>query len=570
MWARNALTSGRFYSRWSFAASLVVSTVLLGVVPTTTAWAPLFRAFVASLGGWAVLASILAVGALAERRLRRAGPRAAVVIAALVIAATTRPLVNDGFRVLLGEDASPATWPTRSMTNLLVWSVALGLTAIAVVAQRAAREGAARVRAAIPAMAAARDRACAARAEAESRIADAARELEDALAGVPSEGAEFDDIRAYAERVRARSHELDAAATAVGVADIPSPPPAPAATGRPTLRELARLRPPPGAIVAALFLTATLPPASLYLPAWQLPPLAVAVLALCAGASVLVRRFGARRRYGGFVAVFVAVWVAAGVVVGLIGLALYDETGVTTIGPAIALPSIAIVGGLATGAIRQTGIEGRRLTVALARAAREVAGETAATRALLRRAGAYLHGRVQSICVVFAAAVDERHADGEETAAFVARVREALRALPDAAADGAGSFTLDEVVLAWRPVLDVTLEGDGVEALGRPDDDAATDADAARGARARLSDIVAEGLLNAVKHADARTARVEVLAEGRGIVVRVLSPGVLRELPGARGMGVERLGAGVRLYAEGADVVLEGRVARPVHQEAAA
>ncbi|MBQ9918697.1 MAG: hypothetical protein IJO71_16060, partial [Microbacterium sp.] len=95
---------------------------------------------------------------------------------------------------------------------------------------------------------------------------------------------------------------------------------------------------------------------------------------------------------------------------------------------------------------------------------------------------------------------------------------------------------------------------------GEVADDAAAALNADPALADDVIDVVAEGLLNAAKHARVRTARVEVrltaTAAGPRLRVRVISPGApvagARLRPGSR---ADRLGA--RLAARGDDAELE-------------
>jgi len=76
--------------------------------------------------------------------------------------------------------------------------------------------------------------------------------------------------------------------------------------------------------------------------------------------------------------------------------------------------------------------------------------------------------------------------------------------------------------------------------------------------------VVAEGLVNAVKHAAERTAVIEVHGDDDGaLTVRVRSPGQLHIDPARSGLGIAALGPAARVFQRGDEVVLEASVRAP-------
>jgi signal transduction histidine kinase len=90
---------------------------------------------------------------------------------------------------------------------------------------------------------------------------------------------------------------------------------------------------------------------------------------------------------------------------------------------------------------------------------------------------------------------------------------------------------LEGLLTSWSAVLDITV---------RIDDEAwATIAlDPSKGAL--LVDLISEGLTNAVRHASAKTLTLEVSADGTGLNVRVITPG-LPKVTGSAGLGLQTL-----------------------------
>ena len=181
---------------------------------------------------------------------------------------------------------------------------------------------------------------------------------------------------------------------------------------------------------------------------------------------------------------------------------------------------------------------------------RSAADRASGVRQELVRASEVLHGRVQGSCVILAAQVDDDMATRADILAFEKAVGDGLM---DAAGGGGAAPSrpadLAETVAIWGPVLSVSSDVDAVATRALTDELVST----------RVVAVVAEGLVNAVKHAAARSAAIEVHGDGAGssLAVRVRTPGRLRVDSRGPGLGVAGLGPTARVFQHGRDVVLE-------------
>ncbi|WP_404443788.1 hypothetical protein LG315_10470 [Microbacterium marinum] len=83
--------------------------------------------------GWALLALALLPAAFAERRMRSRRGRALVVLSSVVAAAAVRPFVNETlFGILFGETPIIDDWPSRVLSNVVIWVVGLSMIAMTV------------------------------------------------------------------------------------------------------------------------------------------------------------------------------------------------------------------------------------------------------------------------------------------------------------------------------------------------------------------------------------------------------------------------------------------------------
>ncbi len=525
-------TSGRFVTRHTFVAILLVSVIVLPPTP-----APLHpgQRLVVSVVTAGLSALVWVVVAVAERATTRPVLRGAIVLILLVAWAVSRPSLQDAVSLALGLPVPPpGAEVLRAATNVLVWAIALPGTAVLVDAARTARSTNALLRVVLDDLRASAERARAFAADAAAAVGAAA-----SLVRTPVE-ADTDAVRARAAAVRARAHDLPALpiARVHGRVDV-------APASRPA-RTLTRL-PPPGA-VSATYALAVLPFALRTVDAVAVAT-GIALTLLVGSAAEAVPRLGRARRSSRRRSRRYA-WSVTLAGVFLAGLA--SAQGVawpTAVVPLLVFPALAwAMTSWRTGA-RAVAVERRRLSTAITALTRSDDRGTRASRAGLRAAADVLHRDVQGVLVLWAL----RHPD--PSPADAAALSPILASLAD---DVETAFAAPPVT-ADAPALDALLAtwGHALRIDARLDAEARVllDADAALAGEA--VEVVAEGLLNVAKHARRREAVVSahVVRTGGGLRLRVTveTPGALA--PGTtlrRGARVERLGG--RLTAD-ADTV---------------
>lgn len=534
---QRALSSGRFVTRWSFVAIAAVSLTVLAPLPAGLS--PGERALVAA--ATAAISCVAWIGvALAERALARPGARAALVAAALVTTALGRPLLLDAVSRAAGLAVlPPADAPLRAATNLAVWTIALAGVAVLVDIVRSTREtnallaqvlaqwddGAARVR----------------RYAAEARVAVAA--AADAL-----ETARLDtvaDVRALASTLRTHARDLSARAAAAPAASTTD-----ALVGvRPPVRTPLSLRLPPIGMAAMLYGLAVLPYALRSVAPADLLLGVIGALASGSAADLVARVPPLVRRPRTRAVVFVASAVLVGLALTAIALLQGVALPIAAV-PTPTYPALALALALGRSGLHRLRVERRRLSSAIADRGRADDLGTRRVRAGLHRAADLVHADAQGAAVQFTL----RHPDAgpAEMAGFRAGIpplAAAVRSVFDAPAPRTSS--LAPLLRTWGTAMPVDAEVADDAAAALNADPALTD---------DVIDVVAEGLLNAAKHARMRSARVEVClaatAAGPRLRVRVVSPGApvagVRLRPGSR---AERSGA--RLIGRGDDAVLE-------------
>ncbi|MCC4909171.1 hypothetical protein [Microbacterium sp. cx-59] len=550
-WA--TLSSGRFFTWWSAAVSLVVSVTILGAYSGID----LAREYVPALGISVLSWSLLVLGMLPiayeERRMRTPLARGLLVLSAIVVVSGIRPLLNDALALLLLPDPTVGGWPQRIATNLLVWMLLLSLVAVATVGYSTTEAVNQRLRRALAALAVADRRADAFARESRVALADRIGLIRLELAALTADAPGFDDVRRFSEVVRAASHDLEDRA-GIELAELrvdTAPAPAAPRAHRPFLT---RLRPPPTLSVPIAYLMCSLP-YMLQVAPWYLILIA-AVLAIALGrvADVVSRR-PVRRSAQTRGAVLLAAWLVVGVAITAAGLWLLPAAGVTALVPLIAFPGVAVVAALCTDAVHRSRVRSRLLTRALADEAVSLTARTTRTREMLRTAAGELHGSVQGRCVVFAAALEDAAATPAEAADFRIRIEAALDAVLAPAVDSQpGVDEIGDMIAAWSHVLEIRAELDpeAVEALSTN-----------RGVSQRVAAVASEGFVNAVKHAGARHAALSVRAgtvDDRPVLqVEVVSRGVLAPGIGPLGRGVRHVGGEVSQ--RGDSVVLAATVA---------
>lgn len=557
------LTSGRFFSGWSAAASLLIAVTVLGAYRSVNSTVEYLPAIGISVLVWAVLVVLVLPAAWAERRIRRRRRRALLVLVTVVVVGAARPLLNDAAGFVLLHEPSTGSWVERVTTNVVIWLIVLSLVATATVAYHATRDANARLRVALSDLSEAERRADAyarrSRLLLHGEVAKLRTELTQLVAAAPG----FDEVSAFSQSVRAVSHDLEDAA-ALPLSEAPAgtgPVDVPAAPRRPLL---ARLRPPSPVVVSIAYVVGSLP-YTLTTVSTALALIAVVLVFACGFVADAVARRSSRRRSatarGGAI---LFAWFATGVLFSSAAILLAPQTLPTALVPILAFPLLAAIVGVSSEAIHSAIVQTRRLSRALAAQTDAVATRTTRARLELRSAAEQLHGRVQGRCVLFAATVDERAATAEELEAFAATITVALAEIEGTAptrtatAPIAPSNALAQMIETWSHVLEISsdIDEEARIALGRED------------VTRRVVDIASEGFLNAVKHSGARQATLEVTHGDADAApelrVEVSSPGRLGSaLPLTAGRGIANLG-GAQLFQRGRDVVLEARVPLPV------
>ncbi|MFS0794735.1 hypothetical protein [Microbacterium sp. 1P10AE] len=533
----SVFSSGRFVSRWTFVAIAAVSLTVLAPLPTELS--PRDRAGVSLLTA-AAFAAVWALVAVVERRVRRTAARAVIIASVLVATAVVRPVAQDALSIALGLAVpAPDTLPLRAVTNLAVWAIALTGTAVLVDAARATRETDALLRAVLGQLRGSAERVATFRTESRRAVSAAA----DAIAAAHPVTAE--DVRALAAQLRAHAHALGTLAEGVP-ADRPIP-------AVPVRAPRGGFRLPPPGLIAAVYIVAVVPYA-----VRTVAPVDLA-LGLCATAvlgliaDVLPRLPGLRRARVAGNRTFAAAVLGVGIALSAIAATQGVPMPAAAV-PALAYPALAAALARWRGAARTLTVERRRLSSAIAARVRADDLGTRAERAGLHEAAERVHRDAQGAAVQFVL----RHPDArpEEVAAFRAELGEvaaAVRHALDAPATAAGAASLDALLSTWGRAMPVDAQvADGARTVLQTDPALARD----------VIDVVAEGLLNAAKHARERAAAVYVehraTPGGPRLDVRVVSPGApprgaaLR--PGAR---TATLGA--RLVDAGDTTVLEAR-----------
>ncbi len=512
-------TSGRFVSRGTFVVIALLSLVVLA--PTSAEMSLAHRLLVGAIAAVAVAILWAMVGVL-ERHLTRVA-RGGVVVTALLVTSIFRPGLQDAVSHALALAVPPAGAEfLRMATNLAAWSIALIATAALVDAARATRETNATLRAVLAHLRGGAERAREFEIAAAATVSQATALLR---APLPS-----GDLRERAAAVRSAAHRLAHLAAGIPAPAAPSPTMPPSARGG--LR--ARL-PIPGS-VTLVYAIAVIPFA---LRSVALADLAVGLAATAASgflAEIVPRMPRWRRDPHRALRVFVVTTATAGIVLALIAVAQGLSWG-TAVVPALVFPAVALgLAGWRGGAYALT-VERRRLSAAITACVRADDLSTRQVRTGLRAAAEIVHRDAQGVLV--RATLQSPGPDTASLAPFRAGPPTERSAVPSAeltaeltaAADAAerafrspatsrGSLSLDALLATWSRAMPI-------ESAVSPAAGATLDADAALAADA--IDIVAEGLLNAAKHARTRAARVSLdvvsSAAGPYLRVQVRSPG---------------------------------------------
>lgn len=544
----DAVTSGRFFTGWSALVAVPLGVLVLAPYVSATTPGQVLAAQSAAFIVVAVLMVALLPAARLERRLASPTARGIVVLGFLIAASVARPFLNEALAVGVFGLSRDVAWFERIVTNIVAWVSVLSLVAITEQLYASSRTAMVRLLEALRTVSDEQRRA--GRYERESRAFLTAEiaTLREALSVLLLARLDFDRVRMFSDAVRSVSHRaLARAGLALGdvAPDRESHPPVPAQRGF-----LARLRPPAVGLIGTIFALGSAPYAVRTGGPLLLLVIVSGLFVLCLIADRLVRRLGRRCRPRARGQVLLAVWTLTGVVVSAAGVAILDLPGLVPLTPAGALPGVAVIAALCADAVHRGRVEARRLGRALREVVRSAAERTSATRRSLEHASDILHGRVQGTCVVLAARVDDDIATRDEIVAFERSVdgafADALAVAPPSDGEPAG---LEATMAIWQPVMSVSSRVDETAAAAMSDPLVSV----------RVVAVVAEGLVNAVKHATERSARVEVSGSARAgeLRVSVSSPGILRIDPSRGGLGVSGLGPSARVFQQGPEVVLE-------------
>lgn len=552
-----SLRGGRFLTIWSFVATLPLSATVMAPfgagVDAPSAWP-------ATAVTWLCFAGALGVVALVERRLHRPRARVVAVVVGVLLCSGLRPIVQDLWTAA-SELPTPPAWqlPFRIATNVLVWTVVLVVVAVLEAAFRGLR-GTNRLLGSVAAelvQAEARSRDFAERAH---RIALAAATR--LRAGIVALGADDGTAAAVrrlgAEGFRTWSHRLRA------LADEPDGSPSPpgrgdgAVPGPETRGRGAGYRLPATGVVVLLYGATMLPYA---LRSQSATELLLGVLVLVGGGLAIDAGSRCRalaRRRGARSAAFLALSAVLGIALSALAVAHGAPVG-TAVVPAVVYFAYALFAGLCAGALHAQRRERRRLSGAIRSAQRTAREGTRTAREGLRRSAELLHRDGQGGCAVFALA----HPD--PTRAEVAGLQQALdetvsrmeAILSAGGAAGDPGAELTALFGTWGRVMDLRVEESEAARIA---------CGSAPWAARDAYDVIAEGLLNAVKHGVERRAEIslDVIATGAGphLRVRVRSFGAV--VPGAQLRPASRMrDLDARLLRAPGGAVLEAVLALP-------
>lgn len=496
---REALRSGRVISMWSIAAYVLLSVTVMAAPATGGTPAGLLTAVVASSA--CSVAALMLLGLL-ERVSRRPRLRAIAMATGVLLIAVVRPSLQDAWLLAVGALPPPADQlPFRILTNVVVWIVVFGAIAVVVDAWRSLRDTNALLCAVAAELDASQLRAARYASRAHEAVREAVSELRAALAGL-RDGSQGPAV--LGARLRAHAHALAL------LAEEPHERGAGARASRRRIRP--ELRVPPRGVVAVLYAVCLAPYAARAVP---LPELALAAGIVLAGgyASDRVSRSTTLRRGGMPGSVL---FVGCSAVVGSVLSALSLWLGAPwPLVPAFVYTALAVGVAACAGAIHGLRAEQRRLSGAVVAEQRASHAATAADREAVRAAAELLHRDGQGACVVFS--IEHPHPAPEDVAMLartlggvadrLARVFVAPRPVLDAS-------SLETLLNTWGRVVELGIEID-------PDARKVLEADPV--AASEVYEIVAEGLLNAVKHGRTRHADVllRAVATGAGHRLRV-------------------------------------------------
>ncbi len=522
-----AVSGGGFLSTWALTASLCVSLTFMGPYFTPASGIGLLGLFVASALSWAVLAALLVPFALAERAQKVRSRRVVMLVIVVTLAAAARPWLIDVVLELLGlPTTSQELLLSRVATNAVVWWTVLIVIAMLRNQVRALRDLNCRLGEVVESMrfdaeALAR-KARDARDEISKCQADLGRRLEtlmqrDGIGWCASE------VLAFSEGpVREWSRTLSSFSLVLDGASEKRTPNQPETQSRIVPPSLCHLRVPPVGVVVLVYLVLALP----YGIRELRPGLTLAILAVLAIFGILadwmprslLARWPARRQF----LCFLLVWLVAGVITS----AMVVPAGAVPLYlawfPVLVLPIVAIVCGWSAGLLHGLTAEGNRLESMIRQRRLQLVEGVAAPRDALRLAANLLHRDVQADCLLYAAGDLDAAAQHELLSRVSTRISKLSQVVDRAEDLGAGVVGIKAMVNAWSGVIDVRLTFDAA---------ALELIDCTPMLARHVGEVVTEGLVNTVKHADELVAKIDIRAlatgAGRVVLVEVSSPGTL-------------------------------------------
>lgn len=550
------VADGRFLSPWSLAAALPLSMTIMAPVGAGVDVAALAPATLAT-----TVCFVLALGVLAliERRLSAPRVRAIVLIVGIVACAALRPVVQDAWATLWALPVpAAAQLPFRIATNVVVWPVVLAMIAVLENAVHTLRRTNTLLREVAAELAAAPDRAVVFDRHARREVDAAASALTGAIARwEPAAGA--GGVRALGEEgFRTWSHRLQHIADdSAMTSSLRASPATDEILTRGRRRSLPPLRVPPRGTVAIVYIACTLP----YALRTTGPGELIAGLAAVIVVTVIVDHVARRRTFARTARRSSRVYLLGAALGGVALSALAASSGhhgLIALLPAVDYLAFALAAALCAGAVHRLRRERRRLSGTITRAQRATREGVGPVREGLRRTAELLHRDGQGACVQFA--LTHPQASPADAAALrddLLTLVHRLTSTYTAADPGADAAAVRALLATWGRVI----------VLRTALDPAALAALDAHPVLARdVYDVIAEGLLNAVKHSDRTRADVslEVVATGAGrrLRARVRSRG--RTAPDAELRPASRARElGAQLRADGRDTVLEARFPLP-------
>ncbi|MBA8817467.1 hypothetical protein FHX48_002572 [Microbacterium halimionae] len=555
---RTALTSRKFYTGWSALVSFIFASTVFGAYLGTTTLNDYARGFVVSALTWAILATFVLPFALLQRRLASARLRVTVTIVTLVAISLVRAQLNDALSMWITPDVPEAGhWILRAAVNLIIWTIVLTMVAVATTSYDVSTAMARRLASGLSAMRAADREVDQFATEAADATDTARRELHaaiDALSDPQHGEVDFERIKSLSEEIRVQSHLLDALASR----RLRSPRELVSAARSyrvPRRAILARFSPPPTMLVGGTYALSTAAYTIYFL--GREPGLGI--LALVVVGSFLVdilsrvRQHSVSPRRRG--AVVVASWISFGAVIAAATTAVPSAPLVAPLIPLLGVPVVAAITALCTDAFEQMRIQENLLTQSLSEYRGSAGARTSEIRGALHRVSEGLHGRAQGRCVMFAAALDERPALPSELAEFQSEAHAAVETSFGESPHPCHGDRLEDLISTWSHVLTID------SAIALEADLAMRDPAVSQ----NVVEIVTEAFVNAIKHSDARAARVAVTLVNESpptLQLHVSTPGVIR-LRGSHGRGLANIRVPTRLFERDGWVVLEAQVPCP-------